>query len=89
MLINRVNYCHPDRVTRLIKNRMGMNTSGVNIFGSRRRAMVASHEVLDSAFSVQAMPLQFGGNFIELAVLFLILAVVAAVLGARGSLESV
>lgn len=29
-------------------------------------------------------PLQFGGGFIELAVLFLILAVIAAVLGARG-----
>lgn len=27
---------------------------------------------------------QFGGGFIELAILFLILAVVAAVLGARG-----
>ncbi|EJN57479.1 hypothetical protein HSB1_41670 [Halogranum salarium B-1] len=30
------------------------------------------------------MPLQFGGGFIELAVLFLILAIVAGVLGARG-----
>jgi uncharacterized membrane protein YtjA (UPF0391 family) len=46
--------------------------------------MLASHGVLDSAVSVQAVPLQFGGGFIELAVLFLILALVAAVLGARG-----
>ncbi|WP_396613543.1 DUF1328 domain-containing protein (plasmid) [Haloferax sp. S1W] len=45
--------------------------------------MVVPHGVLDSAVSVQAVPLQFGGGFIELAVLFLILALVAAVLGAR------
>ena len=32
----------------------------------------------------QAAPLQLGGGFLELAVLFLILAVVAGVLGARG-----
>jgi len=29
-------------------------------------------------------PLQFGGGFLELAVLFFVLALVAAVLGARG-----
>jgi uncharacterized membrane protein YtjA (UPF0391 family) len=46
--------------------------------------MVVPHGVLDSAVSVQAVPLQFGGGFIELAVLFLILALVAAVFGARG-----
>ncbi|MUW14681.1 DUF1328 domain-containing protein [Halorubrum sp. CBA1125] len=46
--------------------------------------MVVPHGVLDSAVSVQAVPLQFGGGFIELAVLFLLLALVAAVLGARG-----
>ena len=46
--------------------------------------MAASYGVPGSAVSVQVMPLQFGGNFIELAVLFLILALVAAVLGARG-----
>ena len=34
--------------------------------------------------SSQVAPLQLGGGFIELAVLFLILAVVAGVLGARG-----
>lgn len=31
-----------------------------------------------------SMPLQFSGNFLELAVLFFIIAIVAAVLGARG-----
>ncbi|WP_254274477.1 DUF1328 domain-containing protein [Haloarcula marina] len=46
--------------------------------------MIASYGVLDSAVSIQAVPLQLGGNFLELAVLFLILAIVAAVLGARG-----
>jgi len=30
------------------------------------------------------MPLQFSGDFLELAVLFFIIAIVAAVLGARG-----
>lgn len=34
--------------------------------------------------SVQLHPMQFGGGLIELAVLFLILALVAGVLGARG-----
>lgn len=38
----------------------------------------------DTATVVQLVPLQFGGGLIELAVLFLILALVAAVLGARG-----
>ncbi|MDT3436500.1 DUF1328 domain-containing protein [Haloarcula sp. 1CSR25-25] len=43
------------------------------------------HQVLpDGVASVSSLPLQFGGGFIELAVLFLILALVAAVLGARG-----
>ncbi len=46
--------------------------------------MVTPNAFLDSAVTVQAMPLQFGGGFIELAVLFLILALVAAVLGASG-----
>lgn len=41
---------------------------------------MVSQIVLDGAF----VPLQFGGNLIELAVLFLVLALVAAVLGARG-----
>ena len=34
--------------------------------------------------SAQVAPLQLGGGFLELAVLFLILAVIAGVLGARG-----
>ena len=47
------------------------------------------HMVLDQTArnmwtSAQVAPLQLGGGFIELAVLFLILAVVAGVLGARG-----
>ncbi|PSQ10098.1 DUF1328 domain-containing protein [Halobacteriales archaeon QS_5_70_15] len=46
--------------------------------------MTLTGTTLESAVSVQLLPLQFGGGFIELAVLFLILAVVAAVLGARG-----
>jgi uncharacterized membrane protein YtjA (UPF0391 family) len=40
--------------------------------------------VSGSLASARSVPLQLGGGFIELAVLFLILAVVAAVLGARG-----
>jgi len=35
-----------------------------------------------------SMPLQFSGDFLELAVLFFIIAIVAAVLGARGSPDS-
>lgn len=46
--------------------------------------MVALHGIPASAVSVQAIPLQFGSGFIGLAVLFLILAIVAAVLGASG-----
>lgn len=33
---------------------------------------------------LQFVPLQFSGGFIELALLFFVLAIVAAVLGARG-----
>ena len=41
--------------------------------------------VLDSAGSVQVSPLQLGGSgLVELAVLFLVLALVAGVFGARG-----
>ena len=39
---------------------------------------------VDMLASVQLVPLQSGGGFIELAILFLILAVVAWILGARG-----
>ncbi|KDS90903.1 membrane protein [Halorubrum saccharovorum] len=38
---------------------------------------------LSSAIEL-SMPLQFSGDFLELAVLFFIIAIVAAVLGARG-----
>lgn len=34
--------------------------------------------------SFQLVPLQFSGDFIELAVLFIVLAIIAAVFGARG-----
>ncbi len=37
-----------------------------------------------SASALAAAPLQFGGGLVELAVLFLILAVVAGILGASG-----
>jgi uncharacterized membrane protein YtjA (UPF0391 family) len=40
--------------------------------------------VLDASTPAQVAPLQFGGGFVELAVLFLILAVVAGLLGAKG-----
>lgn len=40
--------------------------------------------VADGIDPLQMHPLQFGGGLIELAVLFLILAVVAGILGARG-----
>lgn len=46
--------------------------------------MTFGQAVLDTSAAAQFVPLQFGGGFIELAILFLILAVVAAVLGARG-----
>jgi uncharacterized membrane protein YtjA (UPF0391 family) len=46
--------------------------------------MTLSNSVGDVLASMQSVPLQFGGGFIELAILFLILAVVAAVLGASG-----
>jgi len=40
------------------------------------------HQLLSG--SGLSMPLQFSGDFLELAVLFFIIAIVAAVLGARG-----
>ena len=46
--------------------------------------MVLAQAARNAWTSAQVAPLQFGGGFIELAVLFLILAVVAFVLGARG-----
>lgn len=48
--------------------------------------MAFSQTALDVSVSAseQLTPLQLGGGFIELAVLFLILAVIAAIVGARG-----
>lgn len=46
--------------------------------------MVLTTRLLEGALSVQARPVQLGGDLIGLAILFLILALVAAVLGARG-----
>lgn len=38
----------------------------------------------ESVSSLQFLPLQIGGGFLELAILFLILAVIAGFLGAQG-----
>ena len=46
--------------------------------------MALGRTVLDMVAPAQLAPLQLGGGFIELAVLFLILAIVAGILGARG-----
>jgi uncharacterized membrane protein YtjA (UPF0391 family) len=46
--------------------------------------MVLRQAALDTASIAQLLPLQFGGDLIGLAVLFLVLAIVAAVLGAGG-----
>lgn len=46
--------------------------------------MALGQALMSVSASVQLAPLQMGGGFIELAILFLILAVVAAVLGASG-----
>lgn len=46
--------------------------------------MILGQAIIDAQASVPFVPLQFGGGFIELAVLFFILAVVAGVLGAKG-----
>lgn len=47
-----------------------------------------SFDVVTSAFdalgSSLSVPLQFGGGLLELAILFFVLALVAAILGARG-----
>lgn len=46
--------------------------------------MVLAVGLLSGLESVRLAPLQFSGDFIELAVLFIVLAIIAAVLGARG-----
>ena len=50
----------------------------------RRTGVMFAEPVLDTATAVQQLPLQFGGGLIGLAIFFLVLALVAAVLGARG-----
>ncbi len=46
--------------------------------------MALGRAASDILASVQLVPLQFGGGFIELAILFLVLALVAGLLGAKG-----
>lgn len=46
--------------------------------------MVFEPSPIGGIVSVGIVPLQFGGDLIGLAILFLVLAVVAGVLGARG-----
>lgn len=46
--------------------------------------MSLTETAVEGVASLQTLPLQFGDGFIGLAILFLILAVVAALLGARG-----
>lgn len=46
--------------------------------------MGLSQATSDVSALIQVAPLQFGGGFLELAILFLILAVVALILGAKG-----
>ncbi|MFB6295752.1 MAG: DUF1328 domain-containing protein [Halobacteriales archaeon] len=46
--------------------------------------MTLGRTALDALASAQFAPLQFGGGLIELAILFLVLAVVAGILGASG-----
>lgn len=50
------------------------------MFGRLKQCM----SILYGTVTAQLLPLALGGDLIELAILFLILAVVAAVLGARG-----
>ncbi len=50
-------------------------------------ALIESAVSSSSAFSVellQLMPLQFSGGFIELAIVFFVLAIIAGVVGASG-----
>jgi len=57
---------------------------GFKCSAAERWNMSLARTVVDGSVLAQLRPLQFGGDFIELAILFLILALVAAVLGARG-----
>lgn len=69
-------------VTRLIKNLVTVKKSVCYTYAHAYKIMTNS--VLDVSALVQLAPLQFGGGFIEFAILFLILAVIAGILGARG-----
>lgn len=46
--------------------------------------MLPGQTVLSPLVSAQFTPLQLGGGFLEIAILFAVLAIVAAVLGASG-----
>lgn len=46
--------------------------------------MIDQLVIPDYATVVQTLPMQFGGDLIGLAILFLVLALVAGVLGSRG-----
>ncbi len=46
--------------------------------------MINQLVIQDNATVVQTLPMQFGGDLIGLAILFLVLALVAGVLGSRG-----
>lgn len=46
--------------------------------------MINQLVIPDNATVVQTLPMQFGGDLIGLAILFLVLALVAGVLGSRG-----
>lgn len=46
--------------------------------------MVLGQSILGGVTAIQALPLQLGGDLIGLAILFLILAVVAIIFGAKG-----
>lgn len=50
----------------------------------RDNCMTLGQTIMDASAPAQLMPLQFGGGFLEFAILFAILAIVAAVLGASG-----
>lgn len=58
--------------------------SGDETFYGPLYSMALTNTLREAAVAVQAVPLQMGGDLIELAILFIILALVAYVLGARG-----
>jgi len=46
--------------------------------------MGVQQAAFDGITTLQSLPLQFGGDLLGLAVVFLILAIIAAIFGARG-----